>query len=1006
MHRRKRWVAGAVPFAVLSVLAACKDLPTDSAPAPKPIQNLVGCRVEVATGHTVCEPLSPDGKPVGASLNVIADAQWMVQTEAGAYTPADSTYRFNLRVTNDTEETLGTIDGTQATGLKVFLPVRVMGYARQPGNTSDPYGILIPPIQNTNNTVHARNPDGVASFTAADQPYWHYPEMLQPWETTGWKEWQFTVDPGVAYFYFAVSIFTHAAGEQPVASSAPETWLIPGDSVDQLFSRQNLILVHPRMSGPYPRNVVAVAFHPTATQEERQAAIDHVEGRVLGGDGAHYYVLVAQGAEPVWRAVDQLGKLPQVEAASPLPFALEAAYLRPNNGAGWQRGDWEVHPDSARGANWGPEAIAAPSAWGCETGSSSVGVAVIDLTPNHARAVSGVLGDPGNSGSGITGIMWNHDLLVTDASRGGVVGIAARSDTMIHDLRRAIRDKRVSVINLSQAAMYVDTANNPRPPVVGDTADINAARAFADFWWRRLREIENAAGHHPLYVIAAGNYYGVDASYSGFPQLRAKPSFGSRVIVVAAHDSVRTGSSWALWSGSSTGADIAAPGANLPVPGYVGSQQGTSLAAPHVAGIAGLLFSQAPTRTPSRVRDYILQGATRGGRTAGGFPIANAYESLKRGAENTGAPLCGNRVWAEGAQIYAQRGSGKEAIGPADGGLVGDLLTQHGGRAILYNSTSGGGKALLRQNDGTWALGAIPPDYNQQIGGATWSERAYAHTPADSLVGLNVSTLNNNQWWRTGSQVQVPVILQYLQNGAVSQKQLGTLTVRNLPTPETSMCVERTTGGFCTYRVYAGRYWVSRVAYPQAYQPVLITMTPLDLAFADSTPWIACTRDPSLMCRTSRTDYTWSHTHVYRMPLSGGTATLVDSLPRPVLWMGQTEAPGSDSLVMGSGRWIVESWFDPNIRASTTTRSEVEECGIQYRSLGTFATVAHDIVNAITCDFTSLTTAANHGLGSFAPVRAPEPGGGGTSAAPGETRVRIEDMMPQDRTRQAQRPRR
>lgn len=1015
MPRRTRWVAGAVPFAALGVLMSCKDLPTDSAPAPKPIQNVVGCRVEVATGHTVCEPISPDGKPLGASMNVIADAQWMVQTEAGAYTSADSTYRFSLRVTNDTESTLGTPDGVQATGLKVFLPVRVMGYARQQGNTSDPYGMLIPPIQNTNNTVHARNPDGIASFTAEGQPYWHYPQILQPWESTDWKEWQFTVDPGVAYFYFAVSIFTHAAGEAPVALTAPEDWLIPEDSVNELFAPQNLIMVHSRMSGPYPRNLVMLTFAPTATPDERQAAVDHVGGTLVGGNSAHYYVRVSSGSEPVWWAIDRLAALPQVEQVTPFATGVTVTYHRPNNGPGWEKKDWEVHPDSSRGRNWAPEAIAAPSAWGCELGSSAIRIAVADIEAEHGRIVGSIISNPGDAGSGVAGIAWGTSVSVSNASLGSGTVV----QNLYNDLKKAIQVDRAHVINLSLATAYVDSVGNPRLPIPGAANDIARAQNSANALRTVLTTYEAGAtpAHQPLYVIAAGNYQ-VDASYSGFTQL-ATGALSSRVIVVAAHDSARAGSGRVMWAnsgiplapGSSTGSlvSIAAPGASLHIRTSAGDStyngMGTSYAAPHVAGIAGLLFSQVPSRTAETVRSYVLEGASRGGRTAGGFSIANAYQSLRRGAEENGAPLCGNRVWAEGAQVWAQRGSGKEAIGPADAGQVGDVLTQHGGRAILYNSTTGGGKALLRQTDGTWALGTVPPDYNQKIGGATWSERAYAHA-ADSLVGLATGTLNNNQWWRTGNQVQVPVMLRYLQNGAAVDQQLGTLTVTDLPVPEGTICVERTTGGFCTYRQYSGRYWVTRVAYPQAYQPVLIAITPLDLAFADSTPWVTCTRDPSLQCRTSRSDYKWSHTKVYRMPLTGGTPTLVDSLPSPVLWMGQTEAPGSDSLVMGSGRWIVESVFDPNIRASTTTRSEVEGCGIQYRSLATLATVAHDIVNPITCDFTSLTSAANHGLGTFAPIRASEPGGGGSSAVQGGMQLRIQDMMPPGGTRQFHRSRR
>ncbi|HET7230961.1 MAG TPA: S8 family serine peptidase, partial [Longimicrobium sp.] len=940
----------------------------------------------MATGNTQCERLTPQGAPMGkAAGNLIPDAQWMLDTQPGAYTRADSTYRISVRLTNDTEGMLGTPDGVQATGLKLFLPVHPMGYTgRQPGDTSDPYGMLVPPIQNTNNTVRARNPDGVGSFTAPGQPFWNYPEMLAPWETSGWKEWKFTVDPNVSYFYFAVSILSYVPGEQPVTSSAPDGWLIPQDSVNQLFAQENLILVHPRASGPYPRNVVLLAFSESASDAEKQAAVDQAGGTVIGGDGAYYFVKVAEGTHPVWTAIDQLSGLPQVEEALPYLYALDESYRRPNNGLQWQRGDWEVHPDSARGFNWGPEAMSAPSAWGCETGSSAVKVSVVDVEPSHAARVAAIVSNPGDTGSGMAGVMWSSDLTVSDGSGSG---------TQDENVRRALRaaiQRRSTVINMSWAAAYYDAANQPRLPVVGDPSDIAHAETFFKTWRRRIRLYEKGVtpASRPLYVIAAGNNYGIDASYSGVTQLAGDSAFAERVLVVAAHDSTHAGPSWTVPAFSSVGSlvSIAAPGASLNIRTASGTeytnQQGTSFAAPHVTGLAGLLFSQVPTRTAETVRSYILEGAARGGRTAGGYPIANAYESLKRGAEDGGAPLCGNRVWAFGAQIFARRGPGiSEPIGPADPEKVGDIIPQHGGRTILYNSTEGGGtgKALVLQPDGTWQLGAIPGDFNSQIGGATWSERQYAHFPADSIVQLNTTTVNNNNWWRTGSQLNVPIVLRYLQGGAESQKQLGLLTVPDLPVAEQRTCVEKTPGGFCTFTQISGRYWLFRVSYPQAYQPVLITVTPLQLETTDSTAWVTCTRDPSLLCRQARTDYIWSATKVYRIPLRGGTPQLVDSLKSTVFWMGQSEAPGSDSLVMAKGDWHIQYWYDPNLRSYITanSRSEVEGCTMQYRSLGAFATVAQEISNTIQCGWASLTTPDNHGGGSFSPLRAPAPPGTG-----------------------------
>jgi hypothetical protein len=962
--------------------------------------------VEVATGKADCERLTPQGKPMGkVSGNLIPDAEWMLETQPGAYTPADSTYRLSVRITNDTEVMLGTPDGVRATGLKLFLPVHPMGYTgRQAGDKSDPYGMLIPPVQNTNNTVRARNPDGVESFTAPDQPFWSYPEMLAPWETSGWKEWKFTVDPSVSYFYFAVSVLSYVPGEQQVTSAAPDGWLIPQDSVNQLFAQENLIVVHPRASGPYPRNVVLLAFTESASDAAKQAAVAQVGGTIIGGDGAYYFVKVSEGTAPVWTAIDQLSALPQVEEALPYLFALDPSYLRPSNGTGWNRADWQVHPDSAHGLNWGPEAMSAPSAWGCETGSSTVKVSVVDAEPTHATRVAAIVSNPGDTGSGMAGMMWNSDLVVTDGTGPGTL-----DDNVRNALRAAIR-RRSSVINMSWAAPYYDAAGHARLPVVGDPSDIAHAETFFKTWRRRIRLYERsvAPASHPLYVIAAGNNYSIDASYSGITQLADDTAFAERVLVVAANDSTRTGSSWTLAAFSSTGhlVSVAAPGASLHIRTPAGTewfnQQGTSFAAPHVTGLAGLLFSQMPTRDARTVRAYILEGAARGGRSAGGYPMANAYESLRRGAEDAGAPLCGNRVWAFGAQIFARRGPGiSEPIGPPDEALVGDVLTQHGGRTILYNSTAGGGtgKALVLQADGTWQLGAIPGDYNQKIGGATWSVRQYAHFPSDSIVQLIPNTVdpNDNYWWRTGSQVQVPIVQRYLQsNGTEGRKQLGLLTIPNLPIPEKSFCVEKTPGGSCTFWQISGRYWLYRIAYPQSYQPVLISVTPLRLESVDSTAWVTCTRDPSLLCRLARTDYLWGTTKVYQIPLRGGTPQLVDSLKSTVFWMGESEAPGSDSLTMAKGDWTIQYWYDPNTRSYTSANSvsQVQGCAMQYRSLGTFGTVATEITNSTQCGWASLVQPDNHGGATFSPNRAPAPPGRGGASSPGEYRIRIEDVMP------------
>ncbi len=98
---------------VLAVLCSgCTDLPTASNPQPPArIGSLFGCRVDVTANTSRCEILAPE--PVsagGASLELVHNAQWMIETGTGSFSAADSTYRIAVRVVNTTAQPMGTPD--------------------------------------------------------------------------------------------------------------------------------------------------------------------------------------------------------------------------------------------------------------------------------------------------------------------------------------------------------------------------------------------------------------------------------------------------------------------------------------------------------------------------------------------------------------------------------------------------------------------------------------------------------------------------------------------------------------------------------------------------------------------------------------------------------------------------------------------------------------------------------------------------------------------------------
>jgi hypothetical protein len=139
-------------------------------------------------------------------------------------------------------------------------------------------------------------------------------------------------DPSVA----APTVGLEASGHY-VPEVAPHGYLIPEDSVAALYAPRTAAMDHPRMSGPYPRNLVMVAFQRSATRDERQAAVDLIGGRVIGGLGnVFYYVLIEDDgtANPLWEAVDLLSALPAVSEAGPdvLTGSIRAMGARPEVG--------------------------------------------------------------------------------------------------------------------------------------------------------------------------------------------------------------------------------------------------------------------------------------------------------------------------------------------------------------------------------------------------------------------------------------------------------------------------------------------------------------------------------------------------------------------------------------------------------------------------------------------------------------------------------------------------
>jgi len=330
----------------------------------------------------------------------------------------------------------------------------------------------------------------------------------------------------------------------------------------------------------------------------------------------------------VLQVVAHLKQNPTVEFAEP-DYQVQAVDTTPN--------------DSSWGSQYGPTNIQALQAWDITTGSSAVTIAVIDtgVDLTHPDLASKIWNNPSEiAGNGVDDDcdgyiddwrgwdFFNQDNNPQDDHGHGthVSGIAAASSNNSLGIAGIAWGARIMPLKVLSGAGY------------GSESDVASAMTWAADHGAKVINLSLGGPVASSVMEAAVNYaytHGVTvaaaAGNSGTYGI-LYPAAYSNALAVASTDSSNT-LSW--FSSYGPEVDLAAPGLSI-YSTYLGggyaTLSGTSMASPHVAGVAALLAGLPQYDTPAKIRAALQNSALDLGDPGwdqyAGYGLVQAYNAL------------------------------------------------------------------------------------------------------------------------------------------------------------------------------------------------------------------------------------------------------------------------------------------------------------------------------------------------------------------------------------------
>jgi thermitase len=353
---------------------------------------------------------------------------------------------------------------------------------------------------------------------------------------------------------------------------------------------------------------------------------------------------------------------------------------------------------------WGMVKVQGPQAWDVTAGSPSINIAVLDtgVDLDHPDLASKIISNINFTTSPTADDVYGHGTHVA-----GIAAAITNNGVGVAGLGYSASIMNVKVLGdngqgywswIAQGIIWA--ADNGAEIInmsLGGSSGSSTAKAAVDYAWDR----------GVVVVAAAGNYGNSAPCY---------PAYYANCIAVAGTDSLGR---LAGWSDYGAWVDVAAPGVNIVSTlinnGY-GVMSGTSMASPHVAGLAALVFTVVTDvngngRLNDEVRARIESTCDDIGVSGIGSGQINAYKAV----------------------------AGGTPPGPATGSIVGKVTDAGDAASIVGAMVSDGETTAPTDTNGQYVISDVPEgNYTVTASAAGYS----TYSQVVSVVAAQTTTAN------------------------------------------------------------------------------------------------------------------------------------------------------------------------------------------------------------------------------------------------------------------------